>query len=301
MVDAKRLRMLVEVARAGSFAGAAAALDYTPGAVWQQIRALEGEAGQPLVVRHRSGVELTVAGRALVRAAEPALDHLSAVDEQLVALRRRADGWVAVAASTDAASAVVSGALLELSTRAPKIGIEVTEGTPPQCLRSVASGVADVAVVAARPALLACPAPLVVVDEAPEPRIVVFPAGAPLARLSGCDLDTLLQSTPLLGTHARPQEPGVLCPDGSAIALLAMVQRGLGAAVLPGMAVTVLPAGTDWFTLNEPPRRRVIVATNRTTQQQPGVRALVRALREDIAAHVERWKARSGPSLGRAA
>jgi molybdate transport repressor ModE-like protein len=294
MVDAKRLRMLVEVARAGSFSGAAAALDYTPGAIWQQIRALEAQAGQPLVVRHRSGAELTVAGQALVQAAEPALVHLHAVEEQLATLRRQVDGWVGVVASTDAASAVVAGALAQLSRAAPEVGVEVAEHTPPRCLRRVATGGADVAVVAARPSLLDCPAPLTIACAQDEPRIVVFPAGDPLAALAGCDLETLARATPLLGTAGRGDPPGVFCPNGSAIALLAMVQRGLGAAVLPGMAATVLPAGTDWFTLDEEPRRRVVVATSRVAQRRPGVPAVIRALREDLAAHAERWRARSG-------
>jgi molybdate transport repressor ModE-like protein len=301
MVDAKRLRMLVEVARAGSFSGAAAALDYTPGAVWQQIRALEAEAGQPLVVRHRSGAELTGAGELLVRAAAPALDHLYAVDDQLEALRRQVDGWVGLIASTDAASAVVAGALARLGSPSA-VGVEVSESTPPRCLRAVGAGTADIAVVAARPALLDCPAPLVLACEVAEPRIVVFPAGDALGELAGCDLATLADATPLLGTNGRRDDAGVLCPNGSAIALLAMVQQGLGAAVLPGMVATVLPTGADWFTLDEAPRRRVVVATSPTAQRRPGVRAVIDALRADVHAHAERWRARSGPrpSLARA-
>lgn len=299
MVDAKRLRMLVEVARAGSFSGAASALDYTPGAVWQQIRALEAEAGQPLVVRHRSGAELTRAGERLVQAAVPALDHLHAVDDQLEALRRQVDGWVGLIASTDAASAVVAGALARLGT-ASGVAVEVSEATPPRCLRAVGAGTSDVAVVAARPALLECPAPLVLAGEVDEPRIAVFPAGDPLAQLAGCDLATLAGATPLLGAEGRRDGGGVLCPNGSAIALLAMVQQGLGAAILPGMAATVLPAGADWFTLDEAPQRRVVIVTSPAAQRRPGVRAVVDALRADLEAHVERWRARSGPRLARA-
>ncbi|MGH3176466.1 MAG: helix-turn-helix domain-containing protein, partial [Streptosporangiaceae bacterium] len=44
-LDAHRLAVLREVARAGSFAGAAAVLRHTPSAVSQQIAALERGAG----------------------------------------------------------------------------------------------------------------------------------------------------------------------------------------------------------------------------------------------------------------
>ena len=59
MIDAHRLAVLREVARAGSFAGAAAVLHHTPSAVSQQIAALERGAGVVLVQRSTRGVTLT--------------------------------------------------------------------------------------------------------------------------------------------------------------------------------------------------------------------------------------------------
>jgi molybdate transport repressor ModE-like protein len=293
MVDAKRLRMLLEVARAGSFSAAAAALHYTPGAVWQQIQALEAEAGQPLVVRHRTGAELTAAGEAIVRAATPALEHLDEVEQQLIALRRRADGWLGAVATTDAASAVLAGALASLRREAPELGVELSEHTPPRCLRAVASGQADVAVVAARPGLLDCPPPLEVVCSEPEPQIAVFPPGHPVGAIPEPDLAKIEAVAPLLAGDERPDGPGVRCRSGSAIVLLAMVQRGLGVAVLPGLAVTVLPTGVDWVPLTEPPRRRVVVVAGTATRGQAAVQALLEELRRDIDAHVARWRERA--------
>ena len=66
MIDVHRLAVLREVARAGSFAGAAAALHHTPSAVSQQIAALERGVGILLVDRSTRGVALTDAGRTLL-------------------------------------------------------------------------------------------------------------------------------------------------------------------------------------------------------------------------------------------
>src|SRR3954469_332594 len=66
MLDVRRMRVLREVARRGSFSAAADALAYTQSAVSQQIAALEREAGTRLVERNARGVRLTDAGRALV-------------------------------------------------------------------------------------------------------------------------------------------------------------------------------------------------------------------------------------------
>ena len=54
MLNVARLRVLREVARRGSFSGAADALSYTQSAVSQQVAALEAEAGMTLLERLRA-------------------------------------------------------------------------------------------------------------------------------------------------------------------------------------------------------------------------------------------------------
>ncbi|MEE1755379.1 LysR family transcriptional regulator [Streptomyces sp. SP18CS02] len=61
-----RLRALVELARCGTMTAAAAALGYTPGAISQQIAALERIAGARLIRPVGRRVELTDAGHVLV-------------------------------------------------------------------------------------------------------------------------------------------------------------------------------------------------------------------------------------------
>src|SRR5918998_1400408 len=68
MLDVKRLRMLREVAEAGSFSAAADSLHLTQSAVSQQIAALEREAGAILVDRNRGNLRLTDPGQALIDA-----------------------------------------------------------------------------------------------------------------------------------------------------------------------------------------------------------------------------------------
>src|ERR1700687_3535924 len=91
LIDVHPRTVLREVARAGSFAGAAAVLHHTPSAVSQQIAALERGAGVVLVQRSTRGVTLTDARRGLLPA-PPAAIHaeLQIAAQQLRALQ--ADG-----------------------------------------------------------------------------------------------------------------------------------------------------------------------------------------------------------------
>ena len=86
MLDVRRLRVLREVARRGSFSAAAQALSFTQPAISRQIAALELEAGAQLVDRRARGVRLTPAGELLLEHADVILDRLAAAENQLEAL-----------------------------------------------------------------------------------------------------------------------------------------------------------------------------------------------------------------------
>src|SRR4051812_50078824 len=86
MLDVRRMRVLREVARRGSFSAAAESLAYTQSAVSQQIAALEREAGTRLVERNARGVRLTDAGRALVEHTDVILARLADAEAELEAI-----------------------------------------------------------------------------------------------------------------------------------------------------------------------------------------------------------------------
>src|SRR3954464_8782382 len=83
MLDVRRMKVLREVARQGSFSAAADALSYTQSAVSQQVAALEKEAGTKLLERGPRGVRLTDSGRALVEHSEAILARLAAAEAEL--------------------------------------------------------------------------------------------------------------------------------------------------------------------------------------------------------------------------
>lgn len=77
-MDVRRLGLLRELAQRGSVTAVARALHLTPSAVSQQLKALEREAGVPLLQRSGRGITLTVPGRML---AETAKDVAVAIEK----------------------------------------------------------------------------------------------------------------------------------------------------------------------------------------------------------------------------
>src|ERR1700704_5249961 len=83
MLDVRRLRVLREVSRRGSFSGAAEALGYTQPAISRQVALLERETGTTLLERLRGGVRLTAAGKLLVEHADAILARLRDAEQDL--------------------------------------------------------------------------------------------------------------------------------------------------------------------------------------------------------------------------
>src|SRR5690349_4514544 len=142
MIDVQRLAVLREVARAGSFAGAAAVLHHTPSAVSQQVAALERSSGILLVERSTRGVRLTEAGRLLVSTADAVHAELNAAERQLKELRDEGPPTLTVVTFPSAGEPLLAPALSPL-TAGRQVDITVVEAEPDGALAAVRDGIAD--------------------------------------------------------------------------------------------------------------------------------------------------------------
>jgi DNA-binding transcriptional LysR family regulator len=145
MLDVRRLRVLREVARRGSLAGAADVLSYTPSAVSQQIAVLEREAGTRLLERRARGVILTEAGQTLVEHAEAILDRLDAAEAALAALADLRRGHLRMASFATAGASVLPRAVDAFRARHPAIELTVGQASPVESVVRLREGRLDIA------------------------------------------------------------------------------------------------------------------------------------------------------------
>jgi DNA-binding transcriptional LysR family regulator len=87
-MELRQLRYFVAVAEEGNISRAAKKIFLTQPALSRQIKALEDEIGQPLLVRQAHSFGLTPAGEALVREARELLQHAEEVLERVRAAGR---------------------------------------------------------------------------------------------------------------------------------------------------------------------------------------------------------------------
>jgi molybdate transport repressor ModE-like protein len=298
LLDVGRLRLLREVGRRGSIAGAARALGLTASAVSQQLAVLEREAGAPLLDRSPRGVVLTGAGQALSVHADAVIDLLARARADLEQRQGEIAGEVRLATVASAAATIVSDAALALRTDHPGVELRVQTAEPAHSLDLLLAGDVDVALIDEYDHQPISPADHLLVSALrTEPLVVVAPVGllpgrgpVPLVDLSGLDWvmppdDAACGFAVRAACRGAGFEPRVRWETDDMLLLARAVAAGHGVAVLPRLAVDESASAVDVRTLSTPTlvRRLSTVARSAGT-----ARPVVQAVRAALTAAADR-------------
>lgn len=124
--DLNDLRALHEVARTGSFTGAAARLGISQSALSQTIRRLEDGLGQRLLDRHTRRVEPTEAGYRLIEATRPALRDIEAALDRVTDQQGDPAGHVSLAFTRLSAANYLWPRLRDIAGHHPRLRLELS-------------------------------------------------------------------------------------------------------------------------------------------------------------------------------
>jgi DNA-binding transcriptional LysR family regulator len=304
LIDVHRLAVLREVARAGSFAGAAAALHHTPSAVSQQIAALERGAGIMLVERSTRGVTLTDAGRALLAAADAIHAELQLAAQRLRALAAGGPQALTVVTFPSAGEPLLAPALTAMTAEAGfRVEVTVIEAEPDEALSSVRDGRADFALVyhfhTAQPphGWPVAAGPGAYIPLVTDPLRLLVPAGHPLAGRSAVSLaevagDRWIQGwgdvgdvTDMLAALSGFR-PHVACRSSDYRFMSALVGAGVGVSLVPSLALTGSPQVRD-LQITPQPTRYIGAWLPKRHQPNPAAERLLAALRARASATSE--------------
>ncbi len=147
MLDVRRLEMLLEVARTGSFAAAAESMSFTPSAVSQQMCALERATKVDLFSRGPRGVKLTEAGRSLRLHAEAVTRRLAEAEAELEVIGGLGDARLRFGSFTSATGAFAAEAYRIFRNRYPEAEVCFSDGEPYENLALLSENKLDLAVV----------------------------------------------------------------------------------------------------------------------------------------------------------
>ncbi|WP_284294591.1 LysR family transcriptional regulator [Luteimicrobium album] len=150
-MDLRALEYFVAVAEERSFTRAAFRMYVSQPSISQQMRALEGELGEPLFERGSAGVRLTRGGEALLPYARECLAVVAAARTEFFRRSALLQGELRLGTVSGVEETAVPDLLALFHERFPEVRVELVGGTTLPLLASVERGGLDAAVVA-RPA-----------------------------------------------------------------------------------------------------------------------------------------------------
>jgi DNA-binding transcriptional LysR family regulator len=297
MLDSRRLRVLCEVARHGSFSAAAEALGYTQPAVSRQIAALEAEVGAILVRRVPQGAVLTDAGRLLSERGAAVLAYLQDMEDELRALSGVAGGTVRLATFASAAGSIVPRAVARFRDRYPAVALEVAMADPDESIPRLRAGEFDLALShdpREDPERQWQAEDVDVIPLFEDPMYVALPAGHRL-----CDADELsmsdFASEPwmlatgrtcpdsrlfLRACHNAGFEPRIAFQNDDYGAILGFVAAGVGVALVPDIVTRAVRDDVVIRELDPAPPPRPISVILPAGYRSPAASAMLEVLTE---------------------
>ncbi|RJO73644.1 LysR family transcriptional regulator [Nocardia panacis] len=286
MLDIRRLRLLRELAQRETIAAVAAALNYTPSAVSQQLTALEREAGVPLLERTGRRVRLTPAARTLVGHAETILAVLEQATAELADARTQLTGALRIGAFPTAVRTIVSPALVALSSAHPRLELFVSELDPALAPGALRAGTLDIALVQDYDYVPVEPDPAL--DTEPLLTETIYLAALSTESLPAHRDSPWIASTPETLCHtmtvracqAAGFTPRIRHHADDFGTVLALVAAGQGVALVPELGIAHPPPSLTLTPL--PTSRRTHLAYRRGTADHPAIRAARSALHRTV-------------------
>jgi molybdate transport repressor ModE-like protein len=284
VLDVKRIQLLREVARRGTITAAAAAVHVTPSAVSQQLKILEEMTGAELLVRGGRGVRLTEAGQLLVRHADRIAKVMAEAEADLADMRGVVVGDFRLVAFPSAARAIVPSIMVALSLAYPALRLSLRVLEAEDSVAALHLGEVDIALIDQDEGLPR-------VDEAEYERhdvlrdamFVAFPPDRSpqsgpvglwelkdeywVAEAEGGRSFTMM----LRACHQAGFEPRIRAHTRDTGVIMALVEAGVGIALLPGLALHGRQVRASVCPTNPPITRNVVAAVNRERREHPAI------------------------------
>ena len=262
-MEIPQVEAFLAVGTFGGFRRAADALRVTQPAISARIKALEGSLGVSLFERGKTGMALSAAGRALRPHAEQLLRAVALARQAVHDLRPASGGAITIAAALSICTYLLPDVLKRFQTAHPKTLITVRSGHSKEVLEMVLTGEAELGLARS----LHHPE-VETVSLRDDPLVLVGAPASVMARVGKARLEEVAAQPLILfdkgssdwtlshGLFRRAGlVPNVVLEVESIEAAKRMVERGLGVAFLPLLAV-----------VHEIRRRRLLAITVRDAE-----------------------------------
>ncbi|MFJ4774999.1 LysR family transcriptional regulator [Streptomyces sp. NPDC088762] len=289
--DIKKLRILRTLAEQGTVTATAEALHMTPSAVSQQLTNLARQLGVALLEAQGRRVRLTDAAHLVLRHAGAVFAELERAEAELAGYLAGDAGEVRIGAFSTAVPALVVPAVAALRRSHPRVEVRVRETEAAESYELLSAGAVDLALSLAAHAPTARDPRFTRVTLLEDPLDVALPPGHPRADAADLRLADLSGDPWIYGGSGPWSEIAVGACEAAGFvpeqahsasgwtAILAMVEAGMGVALVPRMVSSRASGVAVRVLAHDRPTRHVIAAVRRGSESAPALAHVLDALK----------------------
>ncbi|MEB4784232.1 LysR family transcriptional regulator [Paenibacillus sp. JJ1683] len=283
-----KYKVFLSVIEAGSFTKAGELLNLTQSAISHAVSALEQELGLTLLIRGRSGIQLTSNGERLMKHFREIIQMNEKLYQEVALIKGLETGTVKIGTFSSVSIHWLPGIIQKFNEQFPLIELKLLDGNYHDIENWIASGEADFGFVNL-PTLDG----LEVLPLKKERMLCVLPSNHVLREQTSIRVDQLLHEPfimPASGCDTDVQRifsqhklvPKIKYELEDDHAIMAMVQNGLGVSILPEMILVQNPYEICIRPLDGPYFRSVGIATASSKNMAPAAKKCMEFITEWI-------------------
>ena len=251
-MNTQKIKILLAAIDKGSLTRAGQALGYTQSYLTQIMKAFEDEVGFPLLVKTNRGVEPTPEAKALLPSMRRLVESEEQFDQEVAELHGLRKGTIRIGTFVSTSVYWVPQIIEHFRNNYPQVVFQIEELGHDEMIDGLADGSLDIA-------LMSYPGDKTSIDFIPvleDPMMIVFPQDHELGRYDQVPVDKLKDYPFIMTYRSYDKDPHRVFEDAGFtpevryysrddFAVLSMVQRGLGLAILPELTIEEFPGNYE--------------------------------------------------------
>ena len=288
-MNTQKIRILLTAIDKGSLTKAGQALGYTQSYLTQIMKAFEDEVGFPLLVKTNRGVEPTQEAKNLLPAMRRLIESEEQFDQEVAELQGLRKGTIRIGTYVSTSVYWVPQIIEYFRNNYPQVIFQIEELGHDEMVDRLVEGSLDIA-------LMSYPGDRASIDFIPvleDPMLLVLPSGHELGKYDTVPVDKLKDHPFIMTYRSYDQDPHRVFEEAGFFpevryysrddfAVLSMVQRGLGLAILPELTINEFPGTYDTRKLDPEACRTLGIGIRSHDYAGPLAKFVIKYIMENI-------------------
>ena len=287
-MNTHKIRILLTALESGSLTKAGAILGYSQPGLTQMMKSLEEEVGFPLLIKTNRGVEPTEAAKTLMPTMRQLINDEEKLSQEVAEIRGLYRGTVRVGSYTSTSIHWLPQVIEYFKENFPEVEFKVEECGQDDMIRDLKERKIDLALMS-RPEKTA----IEFIPIMEDPIVVVYSSAYDLSSYDCVPVEKLRDHMLLMTDETYDRdvrrvfeqagfEPKVKYTFKDDFAVLSMVQRGVGIAILPRLIAASFPGNYEYRVISPKTCRTLGIGINSMKELGPLPRFLIKYLQENI-------------------